>query len=69
MNSDNFLSSGDIPGDRPQSVPLSEIAITINGCSDDGSDGKDQKLPLLRINNPANKGVFLKPWANYQAGK
>ena len=69
MNSDNFLSSGDIPGDRPQSVPLSEIAITINGCSDDGSDGKDQKLPLLRINNPGNKGVFLKPWANYHAGK
>lgn len=67
MNSDNFLSSGDIPSmndEKSQSVPLSEIAITINGCSDEGSDSKEQ-LPLIRINNPSNKsGTFLKPWGN-----
>lgn len=68
MNSDNFLSSGEIHSlndNKSQSVPLSEIAITINGCSDDGSDSKDQELPLIRINNPSNKaGTFLKPWGN-----
>ena len=61
MNSD--LSSTGITTDRSQSVPLSDIAITINGCSDDGSDEKDQKTTLLRIKNPGSKGKFLKPWA------
>ena len=68
MNSDNVLSSGDIlsiNNEKSQSVPLSEIAITINGCSDDGSESKEQ-IPLIRINNPSNKsGTFLKPWGNY----
>jgi hypothetical protein len=57
------LSSTGVTSDRSQSVPLSEIAITINGCSDDGSDEKDHKVPLLRMKNPGSKGMFLKPWA------
>ena len=61
MNSD--LSSTGVTSDRSQSVPLSEIAITINGCSDDGSDEKDHKVPLLRMKSPGSKGMFLKPWA------
>jgi hypothetical protein len=61
MNSD-LTSKGSLQDDNSQSVPLSDIAITVNGCSDDGSDGKDQNVPLLRINNPG--GVFLKPWGN-----
>ena len=71
MNSDNFLSSGEdvYRNDATSnSAPLSQIAITINGCSDDGSDSKDQKAPLLRINNPGTKGTFLKPWANNHQG-
>ncbi len=63
INSD-LTSKGSLQDDNSQSVPLSDIAITINGCSDDGNDGRDQNVPLLRINNPANKGVFLKPWGN-----
>lgn len=60
---DNDLSSGDIHsviGSKPQSFPLTDIAITINGCSDDGSS-VDHNTPLLRSNNPENKGMFLKP--------
>ena len=63
INSDILLSSTESKKES-HSVPMSEIAITINGCSDDGSGDKEQKTPLLRINNPGNKGVFLKPWGN-----
>ncbi|XP_028395982.1 potassium voltage-gated channel subfamily C member 1-like isoform X2 [Dendronephthya gigantea] len=69
MASEN-ISSGDIMiNDRPQSVPLSEIAITINGCSDEGSETKEQNVPLIRINDPGNKGTFLKPWAHNHQGR
>ena len=67
-SSDDFVSSGDIIKNRSDSVQFGDIAITINGCSDEGLMTNDSRDSLPRVDSPVGRNttnrMFLNPLGN-----
>lgn len=69
VNSDALVTSSDmnLESGQSQSVPLSEIAITINNCSDDdlsttnNNKTNNNKTPLLQVQSLGPKQRYLNP--------
>lgn len=62
VNSNHLISSGDIKEQESghSNAPLSEIAITINECSEEGVCNVD-KSSFLTVNSPSTKRTYLHP--------
>ena len=80
MNSASFVSSTETNKsdyrDDSVSVPLSDIAITINGCPDEGLGLREVNIPLQemkilpqKVNSPGTKSRYLNPEGYMHHGK